>query len=109
MKTSVAEKLLPYSEVCRMGQAMFAPDCGTNSNGIVPGKRSQKGNETGQGGTGKVQGVAVFFHPACVLRGSPPEGVHKPLSEDSVTLLSTTTEASGCCQSRQNTEGTECK
>lgn len=45
MKTSVAEKLLPYSEVCRMGQAMFAPDCGTNSNGIVPGKRSQKGNE----------------------------------------------------------------
>lgn len=28
-----------------MGQAMFAPDCGTNSNGIVPGKRSQKGNE----------------------------------------------------------------
>lgn len=31
----------------------------------------------------------------------------KPLYEESVTLLSTTKEAPGCCQSRQNSRGVQ--
>lgn len=78
MKTFVAEKLLPYSEVCRMDQAMFCSRLWHKLKmALCQEREARKATRDRTRRTGKVQGVAVFFHPACVLRGSPPEGVHK--------------------------------
>lgn len=78
MKTFVAEKFLSNSEVYRMGQAMFSSRVWHKPKLVLCQEKSQKGNERrDEEGLGRYKWLAVFFHPACVLRGSPPEEDHK--------------------------------
>lgn len=71
-----------------MGQVMFCSTPGHRPKlALCREKTSKRGDEGwGEEDVGKPKRRAVFFHPACVLRSSPPEQVRKTLCEDTATL-----------------------
>lgn len=115
-------QILKYTEWVRQ---CFAPDCGTNSKWYCVRKQKPErqwkkgwGGRDGEGGRDWRERQSPHAEGGTGGRGSLPpccpclqsfstwgRKAIKPRYEESVTLLSTTKEASGCCQSRQNNRG----
>lgn len=99
-------QILKYTEWVRQ---CFTPGCGTNSKWYcVRKQKPERQWKTGWGGREGGTGRERQSPPCCLCLQSfstwGREAI-KPLYEENVTLLSTTKEASGCCQSRQNSRG----